>query len=233
MSLGCHYYVLSLGLETSLLFEAFRDDLIDVENQGFPVVGSPGPQSPEQLRELAGNVDRCLAHYHEPDPLGLVVVGCPELQSAFAAVTTHGEALVGRILGGHTTASRRDLGQIVWPVVKEAISGVGTQAMRDLADAAAAGQAVGGLESVAGRVRNGTPGTLLVEDDYCVRGGIRGDGRTPAFTSAVDVREALDDVIDAVIEKTLACGGRVVFTPGGTLADWERIAFLPESGELQ
>jgi sugar/nucleoside kinase (ribokinase family) len=47
----------------------------------------------------------------------------------------------------------------------------------------------------------------------------------------VDVRDALDDAVDAVIERALAGGGRVVFTPNGSLAAWDRIALLPRKGE--
>jgi hypothetical protein len=58
------------------------------------------------------------------------VVGAPEMQVAFSSVTAHGAAVVGRIEGDHTTTSARDLGQIVWPVVKEAMSGVLGRTMR-------------------------------------------------------------------------------------------------------
>lgn len=55
MPFSTHYYVLSLGTRTSTLFEAFRDALISVENQGFPVV-APGvtsrPADRDQLSSL-------------------------------------------------------------------------------------------------------------------------------------------------------------------------------------
>ena len=46
MILNCHYYVLSLGMEASVLFEAFRDQLVEIRNQGFPVT---------QLTDFSGN----------------------------------------------------------------------------------------------------------------------------------------------------------------------------------
>lgn len=228
---GCHYYVLSLGSRTSSLFEAFRDQLCDVRNQGFPVTHPSVPPGGESLPDLTRRIDACLAHHHEPDPLGVVVVGGGRLRSAFAAVTIHGPSVVGWVPGDHTATSRRDLGQIVWPVVKTAMSGLHDQALRNLADATAAGRAVWGLEVVAGCVREGRRGTLLVEDGFHVRGGLDRTGRSPAVTSLVDVRDALDDAVDAVIERGLAGGGSVVFTPDGSLAAWDRIAFLPRKGD--
>ena len=233
MALNCHYYVLSMGAETSILFEAFRDQLIKVRNQGFPVTRPPGPLESGSLTDHVRKVDGCFAHYHEPDPLGLVVVGSKQLLSAFTAVTVHGPAVIGLVPGDHTTTSPRDLGQIVWPVVKTAMSQETERVLRNLARAATAGRAVRGLEAVAARVQKGSRGILLVEDDYRVRGGLARTGRSPVVTSMVDVRDALDDAVDAVIEKALAAGGRVVFTPDGSLADWDRIALLTWNEETR
>jgi predicted enzyme related to lactoylglutathione lyase len=107
------------------------------------------------------------------------------------------------------------------------------RALRNLDDYAAAGRAVRGLEAVAGCVRKGSGGILLVEEDYHVRGGLERTGRFPAVTSLVDVRDALDDAVDAVIEKALAAGGRVLFTPNDSLAEWGRIALLSRKEEVR
>jgi hypothetical protein len=66
----------------------------------------------------------------------------------------------------------------------------------------------------------------LVEDDYHLRGSICDANRPPLVSPEVDIRDAIDDVVDAVIEKVLECGGNVVFMPTGTLGDRERIALL-------
>ena len=120
---SCHYYVLSLGMEKSVLFEAFRDHLVDIRNQRFPVTRRPGSVEAGALPHLAREIDGCLAHHHAADPLGVVVVGDRALLSAFAAVTVHGPSIIGQVPGDHTATSQRDLGQIVWPVIKAAMSG--------------------------------------------------------------------------------------------------------------
>lgn len=231
MTLHCHYYVLSLGINTSVLFEAFRDQLVEIRNQGFPVPGPPDPQEPASIAEFVSRIDRCLAHYHEPDPLGIVLVGEQALLSAFTATTSHGPSIVGRLAGDHSGTSLRDLGRIVWPMVKSVMSRETPRALRRLTHAAQAGRATCGLEAVAESVRDGVRGLLLVEEDLHVRGGLERPGRSPAVTAHVDVRDALDDVVDAVIEKALGPGGRVVFVPAGALRAWDRIALVPEEEE--
>jgi hypothetical protein len=148
------------------------------------------------------------------------------MQAAFSAVTAHGTAIVGRIEGDHSDTSARDLGQIVWPVVKEAISGVVDRAMRELGDCARRGHVAWGLEAVVRAASQEVQATLLVEDEYHRKGSIWRAKGPPVMTSEVDVRDATDDLVDAVIDKVLESAGNVVFTPPGTLRDQERIALL-------
>jgi hypothetical protein len=227
--LSTHYYVLALSAETVRLYEAFREYLIEIRSQSFPFETRDRPLrsfGQDQALELARTVDTCFGHYYACDPLRVVVIGETGLQSAFTAVTAHGDAVVGRVDGDHSTTSARDLGQIVWPIVKAAISGVLDRALADLEVCARRGRISCGLESVARRTGAGAPTTLLVEEGYRIRGSIVGTGRSPFFTPEVDVRETLDDAVDAVIEQVLASGGNVVFTPDGALEDRRRIVLL-------
>lgn len=229
MALSTHYYVLSLGARTNVLFEAFRDTLIDVENQGFPVT-SPArvsaPADTDALRDLSRDVDRSFGHHYSAEPLRVVVVGCEEMQSAFSSVTAHGDAVVARVTGDFTATAVRDLGRIVWGVVKEAMSGALDAAMRDLSALGETGRAASGLDAVAGRADSGANSTLLVEDGYHVRGSLGGTTRSPVVLTEVDVRESMDDAVDAVIERLLLTGANVVFAPDGTLDKWDRIVLL-------
>jgi Bacterial archaeo-eukaryotic release factor family 3 len=156
----------------------------------------------------------------------LVVVGEAGMLSAFRSVTVHGTAILGYVDGDHTASSARDLGQIVWPVVREALSGFLGRALRDLAASAGSGRATFGLEAVAALARKGVRGTLLVEDDFHQRGSLRRGNLTPVISPDVDVRDVMDDVVDAVIEKVLESGGDAVFTPGGSMKDRGRIVLL-------
>lgn len=229
MSLSIHYFVLSLGAERVTLFEAFRDSLIEVENQGFPVLihaqaGNALDES--QLRTLMHTVDDCFGHYQSLDPRKLVVVGEEHMQSLFLSVTSHWTAVIGRIEGDHTTTSARDLGQIAWSVVKAAMSGMLDNAMHDLKVFAGRGETASGLAAVAGLAVQGVRATLLVEDDYRVKGRIGGTRAVPIVSSEIDVRDVVDDAVDVVVERILECGGTVVFTPSGSLSDRERIVLL-------
>ena len=47
------------------------------------------------------------------------------------------------------------------------------------------------------------------------------------LSADVDIRDTIDDAVDAVIERVLEAGGNVVFTPPGSLRANERIVLLP------
>jgi hypothetical protein len=230
-----HYYVISLNRQTTALFEAFRDTLIDVRNHGFPVSSSaastrtagPGDSAgqDEGQRAFLRTVDEHFGHYYDQDPMIVVVTGEKELQTAFASVTTRPAAIVGRVDGDFSATSPRDLGKIVWPVVREAMSGSRERALRDLGIAADA-EKICGVENV-GRQMNGTAGaTLIVEEDYHVRGSISEADGSVTISPNVDVRDEIDDVIDMLIEKILGSGGNVIFVPGGSLSELGRIVLL-------
>jgi hypothetical protein len=229
MIFSTHYYVLSLSAKSTVLYEAFRDSLIRVENQGFPVKPTINTSKIERhntRHTLMRTVDKCFDFYHTRERLGLVVVGDEDLQSAFDSVTTHRTAVVGRVNGDRTGTRARDLGQIVWPVVKEVISGMRERVMHDLDDCSREGCVASGLVAVVAAAGGGVQGTLLVEDDFRVRGSLATGTQPPAISQDVDVRDVNDDAVDAVIEQVLECGGNVVFMPPGTLGDRGRIVLL-------
>jgi hypothetical protein len=141
-------------------------------------------------------------------------------------VTAHGDAVIGKVEGDHAAASSRDLGQIVWPVVKEAMSGIIRGAMRELEIWDEREGSVSGIEAVARAVKMGERGTLLVEDDYHLRGSIGKTDRSPIISPDVDVRDVVDDAVDAIIDKVLESDGNVIFAPAGSLAGRGRIVLF-------
>jgi len=228
--LSTHYYVLSLGGETNSLYECFRDYVIDVHNAGFPVEPAAPIHDRDddegQLRDLLRTVDRRFGKHYQQDPLGLVVIGESTIQSAFASLTVHEEAIVGRVDGDYAGTSPHDVGKIVWPVVKEAMSGLEGDAMRDLEIANLAKKTAIGIDAVSRDLEVGGANTLLVEEDYHVPGSLwRTDG-TSMISTEVDIREAIDDVVDIVIEKVLETGGRVFFLRSGSLNKHKKIALI-------
>jgi hypothetical protein len=171
-------------------------------------------------------VDECFGRYYEQEPLRLVVVGEGEVVSLFASVTAYQDAIVGYVEGDCSKTSPRDLGKMVWPIVREAMAGLQARAMHDLEIAEGKRRIAFGIDSVSRCAGAGKGTTLLVEGDYHVRGSINELDSSQAVSEDLDVRDEMDDVVDLVIEKVMAVGGSVVFVPNGSLKKLKRIVLL-------
>ena len=77
------------------------------------------------------------------------------------------------------------------------------------------------------RMSNSAMGsTLLVEEEYRMKGSIVKTDKSWMILEQVDIREVFDDVVDRIIEKVLETGGTVIFLKCGTLAAHQRIALI-------
>ena len=231
MQPSIHFYVLSLCDQTARLYEGFRDKLIDIQNTNFPLgisIDTADPDSKNtQIREFFSRTDRHFAHYYQQDPLPLVTVGEKSDLAVFLALTTHKDAIIGTVNGNYSATSTHDLGKIVWPVVKDAISGAKKNAMRDLAAAAEAKKVVSGIDAVGQLMETEAGSTLYVEEDYHVKGSISKTHHSLIISKHVNIWEVIDDVVDLIIEQVLKMGGTVIFMNSGSLTKLERIALIP------
>jgi len=233
VKLTTHYYVLSLSAQTSRLYEAFRDTLIDIQNKGFPIE-SPGGMSgtvepalrDNLLRGFIRTADRHFDHYFGRDPLRFVVVGEKKHLSIFGSVTSHQDALIGRVEGDYAATSPHDLGKIVWPIVKEAMAGTSEKAIHELETAKGSHKVASGIHAVGHLAGSAVGGTLFVEENYHVKGGIRATDHSVIMAEGLDIREVTDDAVDAVIENVLENGGNVVFLESGSLTNFQKIALI-------
>jgi hypothetical protein len=229
MQLSIHYYVLSLSEDKSRLYEGFRDKLIDIHDEKFPLksskVDTPGSQGTE-LREFFRLTDRHFAHYYEQDPHRLVIVGKKSHLAIFAALKTRQDILSGKVEGDYIATSPHDLGKIVWPVIKEAIAGTNSKAMRELAKAAKMKKIISGIDAVGQFAETDTGSILYVEEDYHVKGSIRKTDQSLIISNHVNIWDVIDDVVDIIIEKVLKMGGTVIFLSSGSLSKLGRIALI-------
>lgn len=216
VKLSTHYYVLTLSENTNRLYEAFRDNLIDIQNTWFPLKSPARPALNDvQLRTLLQTVDHSFAHYYRQDPLGMILAGTERNRDAFASVTAYPNVIIGKAEGDYSTTSLSDLGRIVWPIVKAVMASAGQKMERDLETAEQEHNVAVGIEAVARSVDAGIGATLLVEDGYRVQ---------PADNDSL--LEDCDNIVDVVIEKVLALGGNVIFVEDGSLDRFQQIALI-------
>ncbi|MDT8323324.1 MAG: hypothetical protein RRA94_04355 [Bacteroidota bacterium] len=245
MHLSTHYYTLSLSSEASRLYEGFRDELIDIQNTAFPFYSKPNGAahgsiarpdnrvtipgaglSDKQLTEFLDQTDQHFSQYYAQDPLKVVLVGQNNFLEEFSSLTRHHDVIIGMVRGDFRETTPHDLGKIVWPVVKIAISGVTHNALRAIATADEQQNVVSGIDDVWDSAESNPGSTLYVEDDYHMKTSEPGKHTTHVYLNSTALRELFNDVVDIVIERILRAGGAVVFMDNGSLLSRERIALV-------
>ncbi len=229
MQPSIHYYVLSLSNNVNKLYEGFRDKLIAIENGKFPfeyaTFGNPVVDA-NKLRDFFQATNQHFAHFYEQDPLQLVVVGEMNILTVFESILNRQDLLIGKISGNYIDTSTHDLGKIVWPIVKHAISGVNKDAMRDLENTINMKKVMSGVEAIGQCAEMDSGSILYVEEDFHVRGSLQERDQSLIISNDLDVFQLFDDVVDIIIEKVLKNGGTVIFLNNGALTTHGRIALF-------
>lgn len=232
MYCSLHYYVLLLSEKSSRLFEGFRDMLIEISNGGFPSEfffhASPLelPQVETHLTEFYKKVNQLFFKFYTQDPLGLVLVGEKKSKSVFKSISAGDIIIFCEVEGNYNSTSLNDLGQIVWANVRKVLAGTHEKAFRELAAAIRAQKVASGLEEVWLMANSMKGATLLVEEDYHVKGSIVITDHSWILSEQVDLREVFDDMVDRVIDKVLEMEGTVIFLENGSLAEHHQIVLI-------
>lgn len=234
------YRVLVVSDRVARLFEAVRDDLVEVRAQGFPfesdafrrdrraVAGAfalaPGGDDKEPWRKFHRAVDDALTEVSRGDELPFVLVGVQRSVALFEEVSRNTRHVVGRVFGAHDHTSAHDLGRETWPLMRAWLEDRRRDAVQRVVDALHGGQAVTGLDEVWRFAREGRGHLLVVEEDYRAEPSREVDGGlVPADGTGSDV---MDDPIDELVEQVVRAGGAVEFVGPGALADYGHVGLV-------
>ncbi|GIV71214.1 AOC03_06830 family ribosome hibernation factor [Caldilinea sp.] len=235
------YWVLVLSEKPTRLFEATRDDLLEIQGGGFPMVHEgPGGEAPlpggfgvkrshirdEAHRQFFRKVDEALKPFMNGDPLPLAVVGVDRYLAFFDEVSSHKDAIIARVQGSHDKTSAHELGKLVWPAVKEALAEERRKVLEELDKAVGEQKYVSTIGEVWRLAQEGRGRLLLVEEDFHYPAVVDESGMILSPAEDPEAPGVIDDAVDEIIETVLAKQGRVVFVENGQLAEHQRIALI-------
>lgn len=233
------YWVLALSEQPTRLFEGSRETLIEINEEGFPMEhGGAGGASnlpgghgvsrsayrDENHRQFFRSVDNTFANFHRDDPLPLAVVGVERYQSFFNEVSAHTEHIVARITGSHDRTSAYELGQLVWPHVKEGLAEQRRKVLDELGAAVGAQRSASGLGEAWRFAQEGRVSLLLVEEGYHQPARVDDSGFHLTQVDDKTPLDVLDDAVDDLVEMVLDRGGRVVFVDPPQLEKHQKVA---------
>lgn len=233
------YWTLVLSEKPTRLYECVRQDFIEVQGEEFPLTHSgPGGEQPlpggfgvrksayrdERHRQFFRQVDAALKPFLADDPLPLAVVGVDRFLAFFNEVTSQKEAILTTLTGSHDKTSAVELGQLVWPLVREKLAEQRQQTLADLEKAVGERKFASTVGEVWRMAKEGRGRLLLVEQDFHFPAEVDESGMQLSPADDPAALGVIDDAVDEIIETVLSKQGKVVFLENGTLQEHQRIA---------
>lgn len=235
------YWVLALSEKPTRLYEATRDDLIEIQEGEFPLTheGPGGEQSlpggfgkrksayrDEYHEQFFRKVDAALKPFLAEDPLPVALVGVDRFLAFFKEITDHRDAIVAELTGSHDKTSEHELGQLVWPVVKASLAEKRQLVMGELDKAVGEGKVASTIQDVWRMANEGRGHLLLVEEDFLLPARVDETGMRITPADELSGPGVIEDAVDEVIETVLNKQGRVIFLENGSLEMHRRIALI-------
>jgi hypothetical protein len=236
------YWVVALSEQPSRLFEATRETLVEVNDFDFPmelgrkggergaqaVRMSQGAYRDEHHRKFFRDVVDGVVAARQEDNLPVVVVGVDRYIAFFRELFPQSEAIIATVNGNYDHATAHEIGEVVWPQVKDAFMNKRNDVLDELGTAVGARQFVSTVGEVWEYAHDGRGSVLVVEDNFKYPARISEDGRriTKVEQEEIEAPDVVDDAVDEIIEAVMLQGGRVEFVDDGTLSDHRGIALI-------
>ncbi|UOO81948.1 hypothetical protein LVJ83_00255 [Uruburuella testudinis] len=223
------YLLTVLSENGTRLFVGHKDALDEVEAYGFPFTLE------EEIPEAAVNQDishvrdqmitdqmrevgEALTEAQKQIPAPIVVVGVDRNIGHFKEGARNSSQVMLYINSGHNSDGTRELAQRIWPQIKDALAQARQKVIAELENAKSNNLFVGGLNEIWQAVTDGRAEVLVVEEDLHIPAEVSTDGREITELLAESAGgNGYQDIVDEIIEKTLATGGQVKFVDNGSL----------------
>lgn len=223
------YYILTLSESHIRLLEANRDRAHEVHEFGFPVENKHhhvthkmrnvwSKEEDEQVRDFFREVDQKFDEVYKAHPRLLVLAGSEHALDNFRHVTEHTGLILASVNGNYDHTPAGELGEVVWPHVKDASHQRQLEEMDKLGEARGTNKVALGLAEVYATAVQGRGNTLFVEDNFFHPAKVV-DGHLETLVDREDP-EVVDDIVDEIAETVLAMKGKVVFVKQAMLAEY-------------
>ena len=234
------YWVLVLSEKPTRLYEGFRDQLLEVNNENFPVffqettwdeplrVGEITNTSSfrnEKNKQFFRKIDRTLKTLNF-EQLPIVVTGVERYLSFYDEVTEQKNLIIAKLDGSYDNTPPHQIARMIWPLVLEVIEKNKVELLNELEKAVSANKYSSGIQQCWRRASEGRIQTLLVEKDFHYPATMSDDKLTLYPAEAADLPGVTDDAVDELIETVIQKSGRVAFVDYESLKIHQRITAI-------
>lgn len=237
------YWVLMLSEKPTRLYLGRKTDLHEVREFGFPheyngpgtgvtvqsgIGANPSREKDRALEAFMRDVDSSLTDALKAGDYPVVVVGLAQNLSSFRGVSRNGHAILQEVEGGHDSLSVHDLGQVVWPHTRDALSAQRQDIFGEVEQAVGQNRFVSDLNEAWQAAQDGRVATMVVQENLHLPAQVSTDGRSLTLleTGKEAGQEAYADAVDEMIEFVMQAGGKVRFVDDDQLGEHDGLVML-------
>lgn len=230
-----NYYVLALGRDKVRLFEGFKEEVTDFENDDFPYENNSlySTNSAERavaskednlIEEYFNRVDKAFLKVYAENPGDLILAGVDRNVAHYRSVADKPGVIIGSINMNGDSMKSHELAKDAWPLMRSTIDKRQAEAIAVLEKAVSENKFESDLQMIWKAINEGRADTLYTEKTYFQPVNEENGSITPVEDHrAVGV---IDDIVDEMAEITLQYGGKVVFLEDGSLDKYQRLALV-------
>ncbi|MER7660262.1 chemotaxis protein [Streptomyces sp. NPDC096193] len=231
------YWVLAVSADRASLWSGTADRVFEEEAGAFPLTRSledpdaerkerigdvPSTFSDELTRQFLRDADSAMSAVLASHPRPLYVAGEAAALALLGDVGSVATKAAARIPhGGLARGSAEAVGQAVRPFAEARAEQDVADVLAELDRARGRRAFAAGVDEIRQNVATGRVALLAVEENYRETVRDTGEHLNPAEPGDLD---ALDDIVDDIVERSLDTGAEVRFVPDGALADVGGIA---------
>ena len=231
------YSVLVLSRRNARLIEAYNDQVVTDEFEGFPIENEVVEVDTLKLTMASGTdnlienffkqVDNAVQNVINQKKLVMIVATEERNFHHYNKVTARAENIVGHINRNRDDEESRLIAQHAWPLIHAELLKRNDGRINELKQAVSKGTFLSDLNDIARAVAEGRGRTLYVETGY-VQPATVTEGRYELMNSAAEANgsKVVPDAVEEIITATLNYGGDIVFLEGQNLEKFDGLALL-------
>ena len=235
------YWVLVLSERPTRLYEGIRDQLVEVNNENFPIyfqettwdeplrvgeITNSSAYRDEKSKQFFRKIDRAFKSINAEEQLPLAITGVGRYLSFFNEITENKQQIIAQLEGSYDKTSPHELSKLVWPLVLEAIEKNKHDLVQELERAVGANKYSSGIQQCWRRAAEGRVQTLLVEKDFHYPATFGDDKLTLYLAESANLPGVIDDAVDELIETVIRKSGNAAFVENGALKVHQRVAAI-------
>lgn len=227
------YYVLQLSRSTARLIEAYNDKVVKELDGDFPFdnplegFGSPDQDNESNyIKEFFNHVDKALQEVLKENPLPVVIVTESRNYNYFLEICDNKSHIVGTINRLPNSDKADKIVAEAWGEMSTVIESQNAKRIEEIGQAKSTHSLVLDYNEIWRSIQEGRGKTLFIKKGFIQPAIVDEENHSITLIDDPTTPDAVDDIIDEMIEQTIAYGGDIVFIKDNGLDAYNNLALV-------